>query len=415
MNILKKFNYISRKRIIALSMFIVYFFFSWGPRNSDVLANGMGGLIGVCLRISSLLFLIVCPKKRYQDQISTLFIWCSFLAYYFISTLWAYEDRRPSLIGILICMFLAMQEDEIKADLFGLIKQYLVLISVMGILCYISYVLPFDLLPYSIVKIRDGFGGYYCNYHFAYLSTSGYSAVRLCGLFDEPGMMGTFLAFTLCAEDLKIKKFQNFILLIAGTLTFSLAFFIILGLYFIIKNIQEPKRWAIILLFALFYVYVLPNISTGNGAIDTVISRMVITSNGFVGDNRTSAVFDRIFEETIDSARIFFGYGNGYAERYGTNANNGLASIKSFVVNFGIIGTLAMFFPLLIGCAKKCNSLHMAVYLIINMISLYQRPYLFQVPYFTMLICGLSYIKLSSQKNELENRDRLQLAILEED
>ena len=73
----------------------------------------------------------------------------------------------------------------------------------------------------------------------------------MCGIFNEPGWLGTTIGLMLCYEEFEFKKISNWILLIAGLLTYSLAFIIIMIIGFVMRNIDKIKKWT----FFLFIPY----------------------------------------------------------------------------------------------------------------------------------------------------------------
>lgn len=93
----------------------------------------------------------------------------------------------------------------------------------LGIVAYFDFLLGLG-LPHSIEEYyiqRDNAN--YINYTFAYLFVE-FDGIRLCGLFNEPGAFGTFLALFLILDGFNYKHYGNYLLLIAGCLTLSMAF-----------------------------------------------------------------------------------------------------------------------------------------------------------------------------------------------
>ena len=313
----------------------------------------------------------------------------------FFHILYAYKFEGLSFINIALGVGVCFISDEIRANVFKYFKYILLITSFVGVICFISYNLKFG-IPYEIVLRDDGV--FWIDYKLCYF-ISGYanSIVRFCGIFNEPGWFGTVAAFYLCTDNLDLKKKDNLLLFIACLLTLSLAFIILIYIYYILANISDWKKWIWLILLLAFYLLVLSNIKTGNIYIDNVIARLVISDGRLVGDNRTGPLFDAVWNRTISSGRILVGYGAGYAEYIGTGRGEGLSSIKSYIVNFGIIGTLIIFAPILnasLTYARLLKNKRMMLYIFITFISQYQRPYLFSVPYLYVYACGLSYIKL---------------------
>lgn len=175
-------------------------------------------------------------------------------------------------------------------------------------------------------------------------------------------------------------------------------------IYFILMNLSNWKRWIWAVILVLLYIFALPNAKTGNYAVDRILERMMFTEEGLVGNNRYGSAFERVWQQTINNGKIYFGYGAGYAEIFGTGEGQGLSSIKSYLVNFGIVGTVIIFGPILISSVRqslKKKNRGMFLYIVITFISLYQRPYLFVTPYFIIFICGVSYTFLKD-KDEIK-------------
>ncbi len=389
--------------IIVFIGLLVFFIVSWAPFMPD---NPLGSSIFRRLLNYFVIFIIVIafiigPKgKRFSLFELTLIV--AFLIHRSFYIFYAYDYKGIGLSYIIIGFFFCYLSDEERTDIFKLFKTFMIIISIIGIICYASY--KFHLgIPFTTVNRGSGLS--FIDYKVCYLMNEYNKMIRLNGTFEEPGWFGTWAAFFLCADGLEFRKKGNIVLLLAGMLTFSLAFVLILIIYYVLRNVSDWKKWIFVLVFALFYLTVLPYIKTGNYAIDRVIERMIITKDGLSGDNRYGSKFAKLYSDTIHSRKIFFGYGAGYAEIKGTGLGEGLASIKSYIVNFGIIGTVIIFGPLF--CAsvykslKNCN-IQMLLFVFISFISLYQRPYIFNPPNFILFTCGISYLELNNklEKNE---------------
>lgn len=381
-------------KFVSFLCLAILFITSWAgflpgnPLGTDTLRIILNYMLWVFIGISFLAEGL--KKKRFNLFELTTII--AILIYRAFNIFYAYDYKGLGLTSIAIGIFFCYQSDEIRAKTFKYFKYIMVAESCIGIVCFILYFLPIG-FPYTIVQKADG--SYWVNFRLCYFMTSYNSTLRFTGLFDEPGWFGTWAAFFLCADNINFKKKENILLLVAGMLTFSLAFVMLIIIYYALKNFTDFKRWLWLVALILLYVYVLPNISTGNIAIDNLLKRMVITSDGLSGDNRSGSLFKKIYEQTIHSNKIYLGYGAGYAEIYGVGEGEGLASIKSYIVNFGIVGTLIIFVPIFIASLRQSLKLKnklMMFYIIITFASLYQRPYLFWNPYFIIFICGMSYI-----------------------
>jgi len=320
---------------------------------------------------------------------------CAVLASGLISLFWVYARKGLNITNIIVCITLAFQSDKVKAMIFKYYKAAVVCMAICGIICYISFYLNLG-LPYEMRSVNyTSDWRQYIDFHISYLYNDSFT-VRLCGLFVEPGMFGTFIAFFLSADDLNLKKKENIILLIAGWLTLSLAFIVIIVLFLLLKNIKNYKIVVISVSLAIFWIIILPNIHTGIANVDNILSRLVIKSGRLVGDNRVDDYVNEMFTDTMESWRAFFGNGNGYAEDKASLAGVSMSSIKTYFINFGFLGTALYFIPLLLILINKYKKNYRALaYIIVAYASLYQRPFLMgDYPDFSMLICGLSYISV---------------------
>jgi len=68
---------------------------------------------------------------------------------------------------------------------------------------------------------------------------------RLCGMYDEPGTVGTIAALCLAANGFRLRTIPSAICLAAGVLSFSVAFAVLTGLGLIATAIMERRPWVL--------------------------------------------------------------------------------------------------------------------------------------------------------------------------
>lgn len=292
---------------------------------------------------------------------------------------------RFSFDGILGFGLFAAISNEKKYLCFVTFRDYLVLSSFLGIIAYISFVTGIP-LPHTTVPLYGGLMGSYINYGFTYLDFL--DGLRLCGLFNEPGYFGTILALTLIASNFNMKRISNVVMLIAGILTASMAFFTLVGLYVFFVNIYKPKRLITILL--VFFVSSFVLIKTGivpQTLVDHILGRFVFEDGKFVGDNRSSTAIDDAFTNMFKSSKVWFGYGDHLPVD-----QESTLTYKFYVLQYGIIGALLTWGVLLFASLKtsKC-SLSVLTFIALFFISIYQRPGIFVLCYFVVLFGGVLY------------------------
>lgn len=288
---------------------------------------------------------------------------------------------------------------QLLARLFKTYRKVLIVMSGLGIICYFWYALK---LPgiYNVVNYYTGAntGAYYINFKICYLFSEG-SILRLCGFFNEPGYLGTVVGLVLCAEKFDVKKKGNIVLLVAGLLSLSVAFFFICVIYHTLKLYKRPKLLIPLVLLLVAYLTVIPIIGRGSGALATFAARIALTENGISAAKRTNDIIDMIVINMATSANAVFGYGHGYISTL--NIRAGL-NFKLYIVMYGFVGFFVIFavpLKILISKYKHCAE---AIFLILCVfISVYQRPDIFNYTYMVILIGGAEKIIFENSFEEI--------------
>ena len=116
-----------------------------------------------------------------------------------------------------------------------------------------------DELESSVNYYIDNLGTYRDYYVTSFVHIGSF--IRACGFFNEPGFYGTIIALFLVIDGINLKKLDNVIILIAGVLTFSAAFYILLIGYAILKLvISKPVLGVFALFIFIFVIYFLNNL-----------------------------------------------------------------------------------------------------------------------------------------------------------
>lgn len=310
------------------------------------------------------------------------------IAYWLTVHIHTYARVSWDVLNLVLLVSLLMLDSALLRKLFGYYRVFLVAMAAVGIACYAAYALSLP-LPYDIVKYYNR-NDLYINYtvSFLYTTRSGLP-LRLCGLFNEPGYFGTILALVLCADGLDLGKKSNGILLTAGCLTFSVAFFVLVAVYLMLRWHRKP--WAVLLFVAaaLFYLFVLPEIEFSDPNVADIVRRLTLVDGRLAGDNRVDGAVEAAFRRWLDSGKLLFGYGNGYA------AMNGSAlSYKTYLMDFGIVGFLLVYGPLLAAALKGAGKDRRAIcFVICFFLSIYQRTGVYCLPYFVVLFGGIEWAR----------------------
>lgn len=391
-----------RNGFLSFCFFVSMFISVWAVRTphsmlgSDMLRFFLSGIFYVLLLFECIETLLVYQKGRIN--VLLLIIALFPVLYWIYIHVWSYEMESFAITSPIIAFVFALQNDIVKSKVFSMYKKMIVITSLIGIVCYCSYVLKLG-VPYSIAPYYDGrpYQNYvnFFNISFLYINST---SIRVCGIFNEPGWLGTTIGLLLCYDEFNLKKKSNWILLVAGLLTYSLAFVVIVALGFIVRNVKKVKMWIPLAAMLIFIIVLLPRVNTNNQQLNKLISRIEFSSSGMKGDNRSSKSVDDLLYNTLNSSKCFFGYGDGYAEYYnGINEKKQILTIKTEIINLGILGTLLLYvlpacflIQLSIGCKKGL------IFILCFWISLYQRPWLYIVSNYMLLLSTLAYLKTNS-------------------
>ena len=353
------------------------------------------------------IILIIFPILKYKKTIlrKDLFQTIPMIIFVIISSFHTY-DGSISFSGFLFSLLwiiFALAPDNIKKRTFIYFKNAFIIICIAGIICYLSYDLNL-FLPYKVVNYynNNAIVENYIDYKFIFLyrASSSISLVRLCGICNEPGYFGTICALILCASSLNLKKKSNIIILIAGFLTFSLAFIITLVIYLLLKYLKDVRTVILTVLLTCFYLFLLPNIYTGNPTIDRFIQRMTITDEGLAGDNRTTDELEYVFDDAVKNKPLF-GYGEGYLKTQ--NLKGGVSSYKTYIIQYGFVGCILLWGSLLLAALYKNKNYLSIIYIIAFFVNIYQRPNIMTLQYQILLFGGLAFINAKLRVKENAN------------
>lgn len=402
---------INKEKFCSIIFVICALMIIFAPYQSDSTLSLTSSLLSNIFKILLYTFtglniiLIIFPILKYKKTIlrKDLFQTIPMIIFIIISSFHTY-DGSISFSGFLFSLLwiiFALAPDNIKKRTFIYFKNAFIIICIAGIICYLSYDLNL-FLPYKVVNYynNNAIVENYIDYKFIFLyrASSSISLVRLCGICNEPGYFGTICALILCASSLNLKKKSNIIILIAGFLTFSLAFIITLVIYLLLKYLKDVRTVILTVLLTCFYLFLLPNIYTGNPTIDRFIQRMTITDEGLAGDNRTTDELEYVFDDVVKNKPLF-GYGKGYLKTQ--NLKGGVSSYKTYIIQYGFVGCILLWGSLLLAALYKNKNYLSIIYIIVFFVNIYQRPNIMTLQYQILLFGGLAFInaKLRAKAN----------------
>lgn len=334
-------------------------------------------------------------------EIKHVFVVVLFVCFYFYAFFFA---QNLSFFGNILTLFpccLFLIKDEYWCIIY---RKYTFFFSVTLIPSLIVYFLVIWLnisLPYNVIEPINALKTYaYLAYPFCVIPDLAIESFRFCGYYDEPGVIGTIAGVLLVTNNVNLKKWINWPILVAGIFSFSIYFYLLLLLYFFLFSSLKKK---IIFLISLFLI-ILP-IKEDPLLDKFLFSRMEFEDGELSGDNRTSASFETWYQKYLNSNKLLEGYGRGKS----SIVDSGGASYKHLIVDYGIIAFFIYCFSFTLLYWNKFGFSKNTLLLCVLFCSLiYQRPFVFSLVYLFLLISpayNLNIVKVTANVSDNNNFD----------
>lgn len=305
-----------------------------------------------------------------------------------------------SLLATFTVVFYCLEDLNTQALSYLFLRVAIVIMSVFGIIAYLFYISGF-IQPFSMVDFyEEGSTNLYANYYFSYLYVAAGGALcRLCGLFNEPGWMGTLCALILIVERMNLRRIGNIVIFVAGFLSYSMAFWLLIGIFVVLHSIMSFNKYSVFaIVFLLLVPVIVSNIQTDNENVLRLLSRFAFENGSLAGDDRTTDELMFLWLEVLsDPMKLLFGIGRSIEH---TTAS----SFLQLFVQYGIVGTAVVFIPLFVLALKNCAKNKSAIVLLLCFFaSIYQRPQVISLGFFIVLIGGTEFLKLSDKIKNSNN------------
>ena len=376
----------------------------------DVYDRGIWGFIHSLhpkIVISVLILIIFCfslPGKISRSQI-LLTIWAV------LSLALSYIIAGPDIMFstqwmvIIILAIYLFSSENVKVHTYNCFHTIFPLLLIIPIIVYFLVKIGVNVPVYNLESneaVKNARGMYYQIYPFTaqWMGrwSKDYYALRFCGVFREPGVVGTFSALLLCAENFKLRwKWQNIVLIIAGIISFSFAVYGSTAIYFLIKLLKMDKKWVIAMLgLAALYVLFI-NVKIPVAALARFQDRLRFFG-GEVVDNRTNEDYEQVFKTLFNGNLLNLLLGNGYGSIETVLSEKLVdgASYKNLIYNYGILGFLGQIAWLFYSTAEFLNkrgsrwSFYCLSLVIVFLANMYQRPSYFGL-HFLLILFGAFY------------------------
>ena len=343
-------------------------------------------------------FILIAKNVKQDNKASySHYILISVFFYWLMGVVNPAQGVGPQLAPLFVLEMLgfAFAPDKVKYNAFVLYKWFIVVMSIFGLLAIFSFWV-YPLLNYEIVPFygANSQNSLYYDYKFAYLFVDNMDGIRLCGLFNEPGYFGTMLALLLVSEKLDIRKPEVCIMLIAGLFTFSVAFFVTLAIYIVVRFINKLPYLLLSLVILIYIARILPTLHFEDRMLDILVQRLSFEDGKLSGDNRDYVNTDALMRTFNNSTDVFFGRGMGATKDLGV-------SFLMIIIQMGYVGVFLTFGTLFwAGWKFAKKNLSALVFLACFFINIYQRTNVFNMNYFLLLFGGLLYINSSSYNDK---------------
>ena len=359
------------------------------------------------VEVAALLLVLLSNQGIIRASRRNIWLAGSFLVVAVYYTLNAYPGTLSIGVGVIskyiVILLFLIRDSESKQRIFQIFLKIFALSVIPGIICcialFIGINLPATFLQ-SIQEIKNTGNVHYRHIFGCVFREFTYYVPRfrqLCGMFDEPGMVGTVSALLLCGAgfDFKKNKFL-YVILIAGILSMSFAFFLMLIIYYALSlafTNRIKKRHVIIALGVAGILFAFRD----NELLQKYLFNK-ISVDKLLDNNRTSDEFDLMFSEYLKegflTGKILLGYGNNNPIYHTVD----VASYKVLIYNFGIVG-----FVLIVGwfagwAVQFSKRIKPALILsCVFLLSIYQRPWIIYLYFIVILFGGIENLRYKSQ------------------
>ena len=256
---------------------------------------------------------------------------------------------------------------------------------------FVSPLPVFDIIDVSSWKSADR-ALFYEN-HIFFICAEGFEAMRFYSWFDEPGVLGTFSAFILWANNYNFKNFKVVTVFIGALFSFSMAFYILTIVGWLIYSRHSIKKLLITIAAMLVVGYSLLYYLQDNLAFQQEIVNRVINHEDSGVNSRIGVEIEHLWDQYGHSSEIVFGLGSGSLEKYGGVSK----SYQCFLLELGYVVLLLVLVSYVVLMKRK--SVEGFLTLLLFFLSFLQRPNLYTSFGFIMFACIVLKFEYDRQNN----------------
>ena len=378
--------------ILALLAAILLFYFTkpyfvWEIADNNYVNFMASALLAFC-------FYLNCKIK--VDNIHYFVFLLGLLLFYAYKS----EANFTGVVSLCLVAFTPFANNAFYSKTFDFFTTIYAVITTISIIVLILSLLGI-ISPISTIEAPDETNaiGYYSIYP---LLVTQPLIFRFYGVFDEPGVIGTLSAILLICKRLDLRDWRSVVIMIAGIISMSMFFYLIIFAYLAIKLFVENSggKFGVVLVFLFFAIFYL---ATSNNEImkETLWSRFAWDSETgfFEGENRMHGK-DIMYDEIKGTSEFWFGVKN--RELYLLSVE-GSSSYKNVIALNGVIFfSLYILFYFLIGLKYKPNWFSFLSYCLVVSTTIYQRPNTFSFVWLFLFLCVVKNSQEQNKGNELK-------------
>ncbi len=399
MGLIKKLILISFSISMMMSSYIMFFWNTYEPYSIGIFFRVYSyvGIIGM-------LFWEVMNEAKLSKYLASSLILLALLELYTLYDIKLEQDAFHIIVRIVRMMIsitaLYLLNEEDREYVFKCFFRIFVLACLPSVVYYYLGATA-ERIPHSILQStisgKVAKKEFYYHYPLGLLMHTSAGLIRISGIFDEPGYVGTTLALLYACTRKSNNRIWDILSIIIGITTLSLAYFLLMFVFFIVDSLAQNKinkKMSIILVltFLVIAFVVLLNVETTNPYISFVQSKFFTDEGSLIKNNRESQTFANAYENFWNSGgyKVLIGNGNG-----ATTLNplmTGSSSIKCLFYDYGILGSLlylGFFIHLMISMKPARQAWG---FVTVFFLSIYQRPYVLNFMYISVFYCGISTI-----------------------
>lgn len=343
--------------------------------------------------------LLILTIMNYKFHRELLMIYFLPVFFFFMKNMNSLYDKIVYSYALVLLVMYLLVNNTLKSKWMEMFYYVFIVLGIISVALIVLYILKIDFIfqkvPYYSGDIRASYMK--CGPFAIYIYDDG--APRLCGVFNEPGLLGTIAGFLYVMSYKKNSLKEKIILLVIGLFSVSTAFFVLVlffhGMLFWIQDRKSMlKTIFFVLAVSIFVLYVYK--SQQNVLDVEYYLRRILKLKEALAQRNENPMFKSAFDEFKHSSHLFFGMG------YGSTDGFGYIGAMGYVYQFGIIPTMLYILAFFVFGYLTCRGEKYAyLYMVVFLISFIQRATIDNIYAYFMFFGGLAW--MSDNKQLLKN------------